>query len=322
MPLASKARVGGGSLRRFRSIPGTLRRASAAVTLLVLVSSLATRAASQPPEGTAAPESLESPPLQPEALPSREELERDPAATGLMLFDLLEQAEKAEKEGDARRAIRNYEAIARAVPERATAFSKLCEMHQSIGDRQAAIAACFRATGLPGTKVSDQLRYAELLLAKPPGQDFMDADIRELRATFQHLRNAGVQSVQLETLECQFAVVLEDLDAMRTCVARLRTTLPAQSPITLTYEMSLALFERDFGRARALIAEAPVRGMGPESIALMERELESREHARSPGVKGSVGSSALPLAGLMAGAIAVLVLAIFGWRVLRRPKAA
>src|SRR5688500_1008803 len=116
-------------------------------------------AAAQPAEPDSEPIAEAAPPP---SLPSREELNRAPAATGLLLFDLLEQASAAEKSGDARGAVHAYEAIARAVPERATAFSKLCELQRALGERDAAIAACHRATGLPGSKLADHLRYIEL----------------------------------------------------------------------------------------------------------------------------------------------------------------
>jgi tetratricopeptide (TPR) repeat protein len=279
------------------------------------VTALAAPAASA--DGTAGSERGVDAPAQPDTLPSREVLDRDPAAAGLMLFDLLEQAELAEKQGDAPAAVRYYEAIARAVPERATAFSKLCELYQRLGQREPAIAACYRATGLPGTKVADQLRYAELLLAKPAGQEFRDVEIRELRSTFEHLRGAGAESAQLEILECQLAVVLEDLAAMRTCVERLHATLPPQSPVTLTYEMSLAFFERDFDRARALLAEAPRSGMSGESIALATQELEARE--RGPRARETTGSlPTLSWAAVFGAALAMIVLAALGARLWRR----
>lgn len=261
-------------------------------------------------------------PVQPEALPEREVLNQDPAAAGLLLFDLLEQAELAEKKGDSRAAVRYYEAVARAVPERATAFSKLCALYQSLGEREAAIAACYRATGLPGTTVADQLRYAELLLAKPAGQEFSEAELNELRATFEHVRAAGVQSPELQVLECQLAVVREELDGMRACVERLRVTLPQNSPVTLTYAMSLALFERDFALARALLAQAPQSGMSRESIALMEKELAARTAQLS--ADSSLGAGATSSwAAVFGGAFALTVLAAItsrAWR--RRPKTA
>src|SRR5687767_14699882 len=78
-------------------------------------------------EDVVAPEpSHDTPPIRSEQIPERAVLDQDPAAAGLLLFDLLEQAELAEKQGDARAAARHYEGVARMVPERATAFSKLC----------------------------------------------------------------------------------------------------------------------------------------------------------------------------------------------------
>jgi tetratricopeptide (TPR) repeat protein len=261
---------------------------------------------------------------EPPSLPSRDELNRDPAATGLLLFDLLEQAAAAEKSGDTRGALHAYEAIARAVPERATAFSKLCELHRALGEREAALAACYRATGLPGSKVADHLRYVELLLGKPPGEPFDSRELDELRASFGHLRKEGVTGPDLEVLECQFAVVLEELDPLQRCVERLRATLPSESPFRLTYEMSLALFQDDLERARAILREARRADMSVESIQLMEAEIARRAAAGPGGALASARESSF--AGVLGGGLAVAALAALaaaGWFAhRRRPKAA
>jgi hypothetical protein len=260
---------------------------------------------------------------EPRELPSRDELNRDPAATGLLLFDLLEQAQAAEKSGDARVALRAYTAIARAVPERATAFSKLCELHRALGERDAAIAACYRATGLPGSKVADHLRYVELLLGKPAGEAFEPREIDELRASFAHLRKEGVTGPELEVLECQFAVVLEEIEPLERCVERLRGALPRESPVRLTYEMSLALFQGDFERGRATLHDARQSGMNAEAVALMEAELARRAapgsalgSARESSFGGMLGSA-------LGGGLALTALAVAGWIAhRRRPKTA
>lgn len=255
----------------------------------------------------------------PPSLPSRAELNADPAATGLLLFDLLEEAAASEKAGDVRGAVRAYEAIARAVPERATAFSKLCELQRALGDREAAIAACYRATGLPGSKLADHMRYVELLLGKPAGEAFDVRELNELRASFTHLRNEGVTGPELEVLECQFAVALEELEPLQLCVERLRTTLPPESPFRLTYEMSLALFQGDLQRARAILGEARQHGMNADSLQLMEAEI-ARRAATAPGGALASRSSA---AGVLGGGLAVAALAAAGWFARRRrPKAA
>lgn len=256
---------------------------------------------------------------EPPSLPSRAQLDADPAATGLLLFDLLEEAAASEKAGDVRGAVRAYEAIARAVPERATAFSKLCELQRALGEREAAIAACYRATGLPGSKLADHMRYVELLLGKPPGEAFDVRELNELRASFTHLRKEGVTGPELEVLECQFAVVLEELEPLQLCVERLRTNLPAESPFRLTYEMSLALFQGDLQRARAILGEARQHDMNAESLQLMEAEI-ARRAATAPG--GALASRST-VAGVLGGGLAVAALAAAGWFARRRrPKAA
>jgi hypothetical protein len=257
----------------------------------------------------------------PPSLPSREELNRDPAATGLLLFDLLEEAAAAEKSGDARGALRAYEAIARAVPERATAFSKLCELYRALGERGAALAACRRATGLPGSKRADHLRYVELLLGKPAGEPFDPGELDELRASFAHLRKEGVTGTELEVLECQFAVVLEELEPLQRCVDRLGATLPRESPFRLTYEMSLALFQDDLEHARAILREARQAAMSVESLELMEAEIARRAAA---GLGGGLASPrASSFAGVLGGGLVVAGLAAAGWFARRRrPKAA
>jgi hypothetical protein len=297
-------------------------RALAPAVLRTLLFGAAFSASTLVSPSSSAEEAAEAVPEQQE-LPSRDELNRDPAATGLLLFDLLEEAQAAEKSGDARSALRAYAAIARAVPERATAFSKLCELHRALGERDAAIAACFRATGLPGSKVADQLRYVELLLGKPAGAAFQPREIDELRASFAHLRKEGVSGPELEVLECQFAVVLEELEPLEGCVARLRTTLPRESPVRLTYELSLALFQGDFERGRAIVRAARQSGMNAEAIALMEAELTRR--AAPGGAPGSTRESSFGggLGTALGGGLALTALAVAGWFAhRRRPKTA
>jgi hypothetical protein len=302
--------------RRFSS----LRQAGAGLLCVALAGSNA-RAAAEPAAGKApGGDHLESP----TAIPTPEQMAEDPAGAGLALFDLLEGAERAEKQKDYATAVKYYQTLARVVPERATAFSKLCELYEALGQREPAIIACFRATGLEGAKVADNLRYARLLLNTPEGRPLTTGESAAVRLTLEHLAQARVESPEFDLLGCQFAVSIENHDAMRGCVQRLEQTQPG-SPLALTYRMSLALFERDFAHARSLIEEARRMSMNPESIALMVRELDSLQ---DPG-SSSPGSGASPRswlvrwvvpAGGFAAALTALAFLVRGKR--RRPKAA
>jgi len=272
--------------------------------------------------GVAASQDQSSAPADgPLHVPTAQEMNADPAAAGIALFDLLESATSAEKKKDYATAVKYYQALAQIVPEQATAFSKLCENYEAMGDRQHGIAACYRATGLPGAKVADNLRYVRLLLSAPPGQALTPVETGQVRATLEHLASAGVENAEVDLLGCQFAVAIENREAIRGCVQRLEQTQPG-TPITLTYRMSLALLERNFRQARALIEEARRIPLNPQAIALMEREVEALQNPGGGVVASLSGVPKAWLAPLGAlGAAIVAGLALL-WARRRRPHAA
>jgi hypothetical protein len=101
----------------------------------------------------------------------------------------------------------------------------------------------------------------------------------------------------VDVVECQFAVALEDLAAMKECVQRLKEKAPSD-PVTLTYDMSLALLEKDYARARGLVEEARKLQMSPESISMMQKEIDSLEHGAKVSAEG--GGKPFPSAPLFA----------------------
>jgi hypothetical protein len=104
-------------------------------------------------------------------------------------------------------------------------------------------------------------------------------------------------------------------------VQRLEQTQPG-SPVALTFRMSLALFDRDFARARGLIEEARRMSLNTESIALMEKQLEAVQHGPArpepPALSAQLSRWALPAGGLGV-VLAACGLAVRSKR--RRPKA-
>jgi hypothetical protein len=272
----------------------------AGIGLLCAALSGSSLAASEPPPSDRA--------QHPTDLPTPEQMAEDPAQAGLELFDLLEGAERAEKQKDYATAAKYYLTLARIVPERATAFSKLCEMYEALGQREQGIAACYRATGLEGAKVADNLRYVRLLLSAPENRALTPSEVAAVRATLEHLAKAGVESPEIDLLGCQFAVSLENDEAMRGCVRRLEQTQPG-SPVALTYRLSLALFERDFARARACIEEARRMSMNPESISLMERQLDAVQNGGGGGPAPKAG----PAPWLLSAAGFAVALAAWGF---------
>jgi tetratricopeptide (TPR) repeat protein len=250
-------------------------------------------------------------PLPPEAItiPSRAELDRDPIAAADLLLELGEKAEYAENAQQYEAAVTYYLGIARLVPDRALAFSRLCRLYPELGQHDLALQACRQATGLSGVTLEDYLRYASLVLAPVPDRALSDAEVAELDAVFAHLNAQGKASADAGWLMCRLGVKLESVERLRQCLSLLEHELPDASA-TLPYRFSLAMLERDFSRGRDLIRRAEESGLGPEVTGLMQRELDARG--------GSRGS--FTLAGSLAIGVGVLALAL--GRVLRNRRRA
>jgi tetratricopeptide (TPR) repeat protein len=250
------------------------------------------------------------PPAAPETvqIPSKAELDRDPLGAADLLMELSEKAERAEANHQPEAAIPYYLGIARLVPDRALAFSRLCDIYQQIEQHDLAVQACSRAIGLPGVTLADYLRYATLLLAPVPDRALSPDEVSELDAVFAHLAAQGGQSADAGWLMCRLGVKLESVERLRQCLAVLERALPDASA-ALPYRFSLAMLERDFTRGRDLIQRAEESGLGPEVTGLMRRELETRD-TRSP---------------LLLTALALVVIGVVGLalgRFLRRRSAA
>jgi hypothetical protein len=139
----------------------------------------------------------------PEAsIPPLDQRNANPLQFGYFLQDLLDRAAEAAKQGDTAAAIRYQRAIARAVPERALAFSRLCALYESTGQRQAAIEACRGAVDREGVVIDDYIRYVRLLLGSSGAIAKADAD--EVRAVVAHLRLQPGTAAIVADLQRQF----------------------------------------------------------------------------------------------------------------------
>jgi tetratricopeptide (TPR) repeat protein len=246
---------------------------------------------------------LASPALAPEAvvIPSTAELDRDPLAAADLLMELSEKAERAEADGQLEAAVPYYLGVARLVPDRALAFSRLCRIYQRIEQRELAVKACKQATGLAGVMLEDYLRYATLLLSPTPERALSQDEISELDAVFAHLAAQGNQSADAGWLMCRLGVKLESVERLQRCLEVLERALPDASA-TLPYRFSLAMLEQDFTRARDLIQRAEESGLGPEVTSFMRRELELRS-SRSPLLTVSLALAAMVAIGIALGRV-------------------
>lgn len=120
------------------------------------------------------------------SIPTLEQRNTDPLEFGNFLQDLIARAEGAFREKDFAGAAKYYEALARAVPERAVSFSRLCQSYAGLGKLELAIANCARTVRLDGARVFDHFRFVNLTLQK---KQLSPQDLAEVEASLSHLRS-------------------------------------------------------------------------------------------------------------------------------------
>lgn len=240
---------------------------------------------------------------RPEAsIPDIRERNRNPLEFGYFLQDLLERAEQARKNKDYQGVIRYYRAVAKAVPESAKGWSKLCEAYDVVHDRERAIVACRYALDRPAVEVQDYVRYVHLIIGTTA--ELGAKDRKELGEVLEHLGKQEGTAIVASHLRCEVAVKLKDVAMMETCTGALAKLAP-DDPKTTVFRWSLALMKGQTAEAERLLMYARATGVPSEGIERMESVTPSVR--RSSWLKTGIGAAAfIGLAAL----VAALVVAI------------
>lgn len=256
-------------------------------------------AASTPPPPAAAASGFQVDDHDPVAsVPSDAQANQNPMAMGYFLDDLIGRAQAASKRGDHAAAARYYQALAKAVPERATPFVKLCLELESAGDRLGAIAACRTALGRQGATVDDHARYLRLLMGQPGALD--PQQVADADASVEQLRKHDAFLLASQ-LECELATRIDDLARLQSCTRDLYVRDP-NGAITVSFQWALALKQGDRPEALRLVERAKVVGVKPPGVAHMERATavwSPSGRTSSTSWMATAGAIALALAGLL-----------------------
>ncbi|HEX3849482.1 MAG TPA: hypothetical protein VGF76_01745 [Polyangiaceae bacterium] len=211
------------------------------------------------------------------SIPSSKELEEKPMQAGYLLMDLVDLADAAVKAKKYDVAAKDYEAIAQLVPERATAFSKLCEVYVLLDDRLRALDNCRQAMAKPGATVDDAARLARLL-SDQDGAVPNPGEIAEANSVISHLREQKVDPVAVAQIQCDVASRLSDEKQLKECTSVLQAKAP-NDPATVSYEFALALQQRNYSEGQRLLARAKAAGIKPDGIQKMETAVRSLRFA-------------------------------------------
>jgi tetratricopeptide (TPR) repeat protein len=209
------------------------------------------------------------------SLPSPEQRDADPLQFGYFLMDLSDRAEAAIAAGNHKKAIRYFDTLAKAVPNRAISYAKLCMCYAAIGEWSNAEAQCAIAVEKEGVRVEDFSSYAQILLAKK--SDFGSGDVQKLTAVIQHIRQELPKGTLADEIDCQLGLKLDDAKRLDGCTKRLAAAAP-NDPKTLTYRWSYALLRGDTGEARRIIEHARRTSAIPQKA--LEKMEESTRRSR------------------------------------------
>lgn len=244
-------------------------------------------------------------PRNPEAnIPSLKDRNTNPLEFGYFLQDLLERAEQARKQNDFEGVIRYYRAVAKAVPDNAKGWSKLCEAYEFVKDRDRAIRACKYAIDRPAVELQDYLRYVRIILSREG--ELPASDRGEVNAVLAHLDKQPSLELASNELRCEAGVKLKDAAMLERCTKVLARLAPGD-PKTVVFQWSLAMQKGQHSEAERFIALARKSGVVLANVERMEKVTSS-----------SLGGGAAK--NMVLGAI-VLLLGILALTVLARRRA-
>jgi tetratricopeptide (TPR) repeat protein len=238
------------------------RRTGMAMALLVATMPLVARADEQPATGWLSRWKIDDD--HPEnSIPSEKERNAEPLEFGYWLQDVVLKAERATKRGDHAAAVKFYLALAKAVPDQAVSFVKLCEECEALGDIDRATSSCADALLRNGVQVKDYTRFAHLVISKP-GR-LTDRETAALGQVIQHMKDDPAGREAVYDVECEVGVRTSNLAQLRECTAALAARAPEDKE-TLTYQWALAIQEGHFDQAEKLIERARSAGVSVEAM--------------------------------------------------------
>ncbi len=211
------------------------------------------------------------------SIPPEKELNADPLQGGYFLQDLIHRAEIYSKHGKHDVAARLYRALAKAVPERAIAFTKLCDEYEALGDIEKATGACQGALLRDGVLVRDYEHYVHLVLQSPG--PLTERQTKALSMVVAHMQKDPAGRAVVDEVECEIAVRTSNRSQLEECTEKLAASAP-QDPKTISYEWALAMLRGKLDDASQLLDEAKTLGFQPAGLARMESALSEAQAGR------------------------------------------
>jgi tetratricopeptide (TPR) repeat protein len=200
------------------------------------------------------------------SIPSPDDRDSDPLEFGYLLMDLGDKATAATEHGDHAAAAKYYAALAKAVPDRAISFSRMCDSYEKVGDWEKATISCATALTREGVTFADYTHYGRLMLSKKAPLEPQEID--DVDAVITRLKTFDGGPFQAAQIQCGLGARLWDKKRLEECTTVLNAGAP-DDPGTLFFQWALAMVNHDFSGATKLLEKANTIAMDPERLQRM-----------------------------------------------------
>jgi tetratricopeptide (TPR) repeat protein len=206
------------------------------------------------------------------SVPDAKKRNEDPLQFGYWLQDVALKGEVYAKHGMHDKAIKFYRALAKAVPDRAISFSRLCTEYEAIDDREKAIASCGMAISLQGVTQGDYAHYVHLVLAKTG--PLTSQDVGFLNLAIEGFKKDPQAHPLVDKLECEVGTRTSNVELLRECTTALVASAPNDLQ-TIAFQWALAMQEGKLDDARGLLERAKELGEKDEGVQSMQRAINA-----------------------------------------------
>jgi len=202
------------------------------------------------------------------SVPPPPQRDANPLEYGYFIMDLSDRADQATRRGDHAAAVKYWEALVKAVPDRSIGYSKLCESYEALGDWEKAVGACKATLYHEGVLVKDYARLVAVVLEKRKPLEV--AEVEDLDKILERVRKMESGREVADELSCDIGVRLGDVPRLDQCTRALAASAP-DHPRTIYFQWTLALLKKNYDEARRLIVGAKAAGTSPERLQQMEK---------------------------------------------------
>ena len=200
-------------------------------------------------------------------IPSEKDRNADPLQFGYWIQDVALKGEHASKRGDHVAAAKLYEALAVAVPDRATGFLKACEEYEAAGMFDKAINACADGLLRDGLMAKDYIHFVHLVVSRPG--KLGDKETAALANVLAHMREDPAGKPFVDGLECEVGSRTSNVAQLKECTNALAARAPDDAK-TIVYQWDLAVAEGNAGEAEELMRRGRAAGVSSEDGANMK----------------------------------------------------